>query len=349
MVKTDKDGKTGKNIERRVGYADYERLKQPDGSAQVTFVHPVLERNNVHGACSGRAIYINPSPSIGLPNCTLRNSYFNRSGSSEAGVDLNSIGGLTLQNLEFNNGSETSGRDLVLTSCTNVAVIACRTETYTFSTAGGSSAWLFSGSRATIMQAQFGTINYAAASFGFAITTASSSIVDVMGCRFALGTVGGGATTGILNGDYQIISDLNWATTPTYALYTTGTYKLYLDSFATTNKLSQLTLIGRLLTAQGAVIPSANSLTVGTDGNRFQISGTTQINLLDTSSWQGGATGHAAFPGQLDREAQPSRERHLQADHARCGSVDFSATANDQLTPRNTTRPTASGTRSRER
>jgi polygalacturonase len=36
--KDGKDGKPGKHIERRVGYADYERLKQPDGSAQVTFV-----------------------------------------------------------------------------------------------------------------------------------------------------------------------------------------------------------------------------------------------------------------------------------------------------------------------
>ena len=46
---------------------------------------------------------------------------------------------------------------------------------------------------------------------------------------------------------------------------------------------------GRVQQAQGAAVASANSLTLGTDGNYFQITGATQINLLDSTSWQGGS------------------------------------------------------------
>lgn len=46
---------------------------------------------------------------------------------------------------------------------------------------------------------------------------------------------------------------------------------------------------GRLQFAQGADVASANDLTLGTDGNTFEITGTTQINAISTSLWQNGS------------------------------------------------------------
>jgi len=46
---------------------------------------------------------------------------------------------------------------------------------------------------------------------------------------------------------------------------------------------------GRLATAKGADVASANDLTLGSDGNSFTITGTTQINAILMAGWAGGA------------------------------------------------------------
>jgi hypothetical protein len=45
---------------------------------------------------------------------------------------------------------------------------------------------------------------------------------------------------------------------------------------------------GRVLESQGADVASANDLTLGSDGNCFEITGATQINAITTSGWQNG-------------------------------------------------------------
>lgn len=55
----------------------------------------------------------------------------------------------------------------------------------------------------------------------------------------------------------------------------------------------------RLLIAQGATVASANNLALGSDGNRFQISGTTGIIRIDNTNWQGGATVTLHFQSNL--------------------------------------------------
>ncbi len=48
-------------------------------------------------------------------------------------------------------------------------------------------------------------------------------------------------------------------------------------------------LIGRIQHAQGANVSSANNLTLGSDGNYFGVTGAVQVNLLDSTGWQGGS------------------------------------------------------------
>lgn len=48
-------------------------------------------------------------------------------------------------------------------------------------------------------------------------------------------------------------------------------------------------MTGRLQRRMGAGVTAANNLTLGTDGDSFQISGTTQINLISETGWQNGS------------------------------------------------------------
>jgi hypothetical protein len=45
----------------------------------------------------------------------------------------------------------------------------------------------------------------------------------------------------------------------------------------------------RLLGKQGAAVASANNLTLGNDGNDFEITGATQINTIATTGWTNGS------------------------------------------------------------
>lgn len=50
---------------------------------------------------------------------------------------------------------------------------------------------------------------------------------------------------------------------------------------------------------QGATVASTANLVLGSDGNRFQVSGTTTINLIDATNWQGGSLIVLHFQGVL--------------------------------------------------
>lgn len=90
---------------------------------------------------------------------------------------------------------------------------------------------------------------------------------------------------------------------------------------------------GRLKEAQGAAVTAANSLTLGTDGNYFQVAGATQINILDASSWTGGSVVTLKFnsnPTVKHNQAASGNFKSIML----AGAVDFAATASDTLTLR---------------
>jgi hypothetical protein len=92
-----------------------------------------------------------------------------------------------------------------------------------------------------------------------------------------------------------------------------------------------LTLSGRESPAQGATVASANNLALGADGNRFQISGTTQINLIDNTNWQGGSIVTLHFQGSVTvKHNQGASGNNKPIKLA--GSVDFAAAVSNQLT-----------------
>jgi len=90
---------------------------------------------------------------------------------------------------------------------------------------------------------------------------------------------------------------------------------------------------GRVLEKQGASVASANNLVLGSDGNCFEITGATQINLISNLSWQDGSLITLLFT------SNPT-VKHNQATSTTnitillAGAVDFGATAGDTLTLR---------------
>lgn len=83
--------------------------------------------------------------------------------------------------------------------------------------------------------------------------------------------------------------------------------------------------------AQGADLASANNLVLGTDGDAFEVTGTTQINLISNVGRQNGAVVTLVFtstPTVKHNQATSGSNITIQL----AGAVDFAATAGDTLT-----------------
>lgn len=92
-----------------------------------------------------------------------------------------------------------------------------------------------------------------------------------------------------------------------------------------------VTATGRIQGAQGANVASSNNLTLGTDGNLFTITGTTQINLLDSTGWQNGSVVVLDFAGIVTvKHGQVASSTYRPILLA--SGVDFVAAANSTLT-----------------
>lgn len=88
---------------------------------------------------------------------------------------------------------------------------------------------------------------------------------------------------------------------------------------------------GRMVVSQGAPVASANNLVVGFDANAFEITGTTQINLISNTTWANGSIITLLFTSTPTvKNAQASSGANITILLA--GGVDFVATANDTLT-----------------
>jgi hypothetical protein len=88
---------------------------------------------------------------------------------------------------------------------------------------------------------------------------------------------------------------------------------------------------GRVSNKAGASVASANDLALGTDGNYFNITGTTTINGIATSGWISGSVINLKFAAAVTVKHNTAAT----AGFARmflAGSVDLSAAANTMLT-----------------
>jgi hypothetical protein len=106
---------------------------------------------------------------------------------------------------------------------------------------------------------------------------------------------------------------------------------LYRSAANTLKTDDSLIVAGRLQQSQGADVSSANNLVLGADGNTFEITGTTQVNLISNLTWQNGSVVHLLFtstPTVKHNQATSTTNITIQL----AGAADFVATAGDTLT-----------------
>jgi hypothetical protein len=87
----------------------------------------------------------------------------------------------------------------------------------------------------------------------------------------------------------------------------------------------------RLLQSQGAAVASASEITLGAAGNRFQISGTTNIDRIDSTDWAGGSIINLHFQGSLTVNHATANNGAFKGLRL-AGAANFAVTAADQLT-----------------
>ena len=88
------------------------------------------------------------------------------------------------------------------------------------------------------------------------------------------------------------------------------------------------TMAGRFQYAKGGDIASATEITLGTDGNYFDITGTTQIDNIDEAGWQAGSVVVLQFDASVTVKHNTSGTG---AVILLSGAGDFSATVDDTL------------------
>ena len=96
--------------------------------------------------------------------------------------------------------------------------------------------------------------------------------------------------------------------------------------------VSSAILSGRLQTHKGGDVASADEITLGTDGNYFDITGTTTINHINNSGWQNGSVVVLQFDAGVTVTHNSGSPTGSEASMLLSGGVNFSAAADDTLT-----------------
>ncbi|MFA5340674.1 MAG: hypothetical protein WC332_02750 [Clostridia bacterium] len=100
---------------------------------------------------------------------------------------------------------------------------------------------------------------------------------------------------------------------------------------ATNPTLAGFTSNGRELGKQGADVASATNLALGTDGNCFEITGTTKIDLLSNVGWQNGSV-ITLFANENVTIDHATATSGTNVTILLAGAGDYNMTANDSLT-----------------
>ena len=93
----------------------------------------------------------------------------------------------------------------------------------------------------------------------------------------------------------------------------------------------ELIALGRLKTAKGADIASADEITLGTHGNYFDITGTTTINHITKTDWPAGSIVALQFDASVTVTHNAGTPAGTEASILLAGAVDFNSTPDDIL------------------
>lgn len=188
---------------------------------------------------------------------------------------------------------------------------------------------------AGVVTATLGDFGVSRASVGGNVVSQSFNSDNTNGASHAYLNVTSGGASG---GDPTLLWNINGLTVWSAGIDNSDADKWKLSQSVTLGTNDVLVVdtskraywMARVSEAQGAAVASANNLVLGSDGNRFQITGTTTINLIDFTSWQGGSRVVLHFQGSLTvshNVAASGNNKPIML----AGAANFSATASDQL------------------
>jgi len=161
-------------------------------------------------------------------------------------------------------------------------------------------------------------------------TVTDSTTTQITSACFAAGVRVGQITVaqsgGAVTVDAAASLYINAAPTAGASVTLTNAYALWIDAGAAR-------FDGRILGTQGADVASATNLTLGTDGNAFELTGTTKVDLISNVGWQEGSiiTLIANESVTIDSGTATSGT-NVQILLAGGAGTDFAMTANDTLT-----------------
>lgn len=92
-----------------------------------------------------------------------------------------------------------------------------------------------------------------------------------------------------------------------------------------------LEALGRLKTAKGPDVASADEITLGATGNYFDITGTTTINHINKTDWPAGTSVVLQFDASLTVTHNAAAPSGTEASIFLAGGANFNATADDTL------------------
>lgn len=93
----------------------------------------------------------------------------------------------------------------------------------------------------------------------------------------------------------------------------------------------ELIALGRLKTAKGADVASADEITLGANGNYFDVTGTTTINHINKTDWPSGTPVTLQFDANLTVTHNAAAPSGTEASILLAGGANFNATADDTL------------------
>lgn len=94
---------------------------------------------------------------------------------------------------------------------------------------------------------------------------------------------------------------------------------------------NELIAEGRLKTAKGSDVASADEITLGVNGNYFDVTGSTTINHINKTGWPAGTAVILQFDASVTVTHNAGTPAGTEADILLAGAVDFSATVDDTL------------------
>lgn len=93
----------------------------------------------------------------------------------------------------------------------------------------------------------------------------------------------------------------------------------------------ELVALGRLKAAKGSDVASADEIALGTNGNYFDITGSTTINHITKTDWSAGTVVILQFDASVTVTHNAGTPTGTEASILLAGGVDFSATVDDTL------------------